>query len=526
MGSHGAYTPHPTQKFQVYGSMDGSGIEKIGAYWYVYLNHEYATRHEITLPSGEIFYGAPLSLYVFTEDWKIVGGKFLVSEKYSATTGSALVNHPFGGLCSATLVTNGFHGGSVFLTSEEGEGGYNSWAVYVETGKAYRLEGVGALHHENTVAASSYLPLNKHASQKTVLLTTDDSSDGSGEVYMYVGSQTAADPNGFADGTLYVLHVVGYDFETFTLNTVFTAEWVPIPRNISTSLDFQVLDTWGNTNQRSTNFRKIEDICEDPNNRETFYFAATGGNFATNSSLTLTTFQCAQGVAGVDGGCDNPFGKLYKLTISRVDPTLPPTLELVLEGGPTTGGGFDNVLVTRGGDIYIVEDPTPPSLNEIFKVQGRYAQVRKFNPTTKQIVPFMEMDYETINPSAPNYTEHMSHSGLIEFGSASNPVFLMAFQGPVFAAPPMNAGLLNIFAGQLALFVPLDAASVAPVNQPKDYGPIGTYQSTTSTTDTQGLVAALAVGWVVAFLLFVALVAFALMVFLGVVGPKPVQEVS
>lgn len=449
-----------------------------------------------------------------------------MAEKYSATTGNPLVNHPFGGLCSATLVTNGFHGGSVFLTSEEGEGGYHAWAVYVETGRAYRLEGCGALHHENTVAASSYLPLNNHPSKKTVLLTTDDSSDGSGEVYMYVGTQTAADPNGFADGTLYVLHVAGYDFETFTLNTVFTAEWVPIPRDVATSLDFQVLDTWGNTNQRSTNFRKIEDICEDPNNRETFYFAATGGNFATNSSLTLSTFQCAQGVAGIAGGCDNPLGKLYKLTISRVDPTLPPTLELVLEGSLANGGGFDNVLVTRGGDIYIVEDPTPPSLNEIFKVQNRYAQIRKFNPSTKEIVPFMEVDYATINPTAPPYTEHMSHSGLIEFGTASSPVFLIGFQGPVFAVPPMNSGLLNIFAGQLALFVPLDAASVAPVNQPKDFGSIGLYQSPPVASDTQGLVAALAVGWVIAFLLFVALVAFGLMVFLGVAGPKKVEEVS
>jgi hypothetical protein len=69
----------------------------------------------------------------------------------------------------------------------------------------------------------------------------------------------------------------------------------------------------------------------------------------------------------------------------------------------------------------------------------------------------------------------MSHSGIIEFGSVEKPIFLVAFQGPVYAVPPSNQGLLNIFVGQLALLVPLDTQSIAPGSQAKDFGPIGIY---------------------------------------------------
>lgn len=310
---------------------------------------------------------------------------------------------------------SGFVGGAYFISSEEGDGGYASWAVSVKDGVATRIEGCGALHHENTVVASNYLPLKNHPAKKTVFLTTDDSA--SGEVFLFTGDQTSSDPNGFSSGTLHVLRVESLSFEEMQIGTIYTGSWTPIPHDVAFGLGkdgYNALDAWVNEADRSTNFRKIEDINEDPNNPGTFYFAATGGPFPVNSSVVLTNAEC--GTRTLIGGCDNPFGKIYKLTISPNDPTSTATLELVLEGSFENGGGYDNLCITRDGEILILEDTTPTALSEIYKPNNRYPQVLNYGIQSKKVTPMFEVDYNSLEPNTAPYSEHMSHSGIVEFG--------------------------------------------------------------------------------------------------------------
>lgn len=524
-GSYGSYTPSATRKFQVFGSIDGMGVEVVGDYYYLYVNHEYLASHIIRIPGDDTpFTGAPMSLFMFNKNWEIVGGKYLVESQISGATGQA-ISQPFGGLCSATLIQkDNFEGGAVFLSSEEGDGGYESWAVYVETGQAVRLEGCGALHHENTIVASSYLPKKNHPSKKTVILTTDDSP--SGEVFMYVGDQTASDPNGFSMGTLYVLRVEPFSYELMDEGTVYTTSWTAIPRDVAIGMGvdgYNAIDAWVNDQNRSTNFRKIEDICEDPNESETFYFAATGGPFPIDSTLTLNTSQCALGQA-ITGGCDNPFSKIYRLKIDKTDPTAPGTIELVLTGSAVNGGGFDNVLVKRDGKILLLEDQTPISLEEVYKPNGRFGQVIEFDPVTKTVEPFMEVDYKSLQPNDLPYTQHCSHSGLIElfFTPQDAPMFINGLQGPIMNQEGDQPGLLKVFAGQIALYVPLDPNAVDPGQVPKSFGVIGedsvvcgVTPGSSEFTDRNALIVALSVGWAVAVVLFIALIIVGMMKMAG-----------
>ena len=98
--------------------------------------------------------------------------------------------------------------------------------------------------------------------------------------------------------------------------------------------------------------------------------------------MTLSNADCGRREL-IPGGCDNPFGKLYRLTIgthlcrSKInflgssDPTVGGTIEVILEGSVDNGGAYDNVLATKSGKIILLEDPTPTALSEIFQPASR-----------------------------------------------------------------------------------------------------------------------------------------------------------
>lgn len=515
VGKYGSYEPHPTLKYTVFGSMDGTGIDFVGDYIYVYVNHEYSTLHQTQLPgSSTVTLGARISLFMFTRDFRIVGGKDLVEEKRSASTGE-LLNVPFGGLCAAIFIPEGFDT-PIFLTSEEGDGAFSSYAVAVKTGVATRIEGCGAIHHENTVVASSYLPSKNHPAKKTILLTSDDSA--SGELFMFVGQQTAEDPNGFANGELYALKVDGFEHEFMEIDEVYPVSWTKIPHDIAHAVGptaYDALDAWVNTGNRTTNFRKIEDLNEDPNNPETFYFAATGGPFPVDTNLALNNSECAKKDL-IPGGCDNPFGKIYRLNISNTDP-FSGTIELVLEGSYENGGSYDNLCVTRNEHILILEDTTPTGLTEIFKPQNRYVQVLDFDVRAKTVRPIFEVDYDSLYPYDAPYIQHLSHSGIVEFGDVNNPMFMITLQSAAYDNPGDHPGGLKIFAGQLAIFAQRDYQSITRTNQLVSFGKIQPSVTTpssptitdgTSSADVIGLIIALVVGWFFVVVLAVVLVFF------------------
>lgn len=341
------------------------------------------------------------------------------------------------------------------------------------------------------------------------MLTTDDSA--SGEVFLYTGDQTDSDPNGFSSGTLHVLRVGDFEWEGMVKGQVYQATWTAIPNDIAFAIGkdaYNALDAWVNTDNRSTNFRKIEDCNEDPNAPGTFYFAATGGPFTTNGS-TIPNSECA---LKTEGGCDNPFGKIYRITINPTNPSGTCEIELLLEGNPTDGGAYDNLCPTRDGKILILEDPTPTVTSEIYRPQERYARILEFNPATDTVTHLFEVDYATLYPTAEPFTKHLSHSGLVEFGDASNPMFMIGLQSVALTTPgdALSDAGLKIFSGQLAILVKKDPEVLSAENTLISYGAIQTPSQYYYSNDNGGLIAALVVGWVVAgvaLLLVIILVA-------------------
>jgi glycerophosphoryl diester phosphodiesterase len=171
----------------------------------------------------------------------------------------------FNRFCSGYLAENGFAGCPIWFAPEEGAANSLGWAVTPD-GVAHALEGLGRYSKENVVAASQYRADN---SDTTVLFSTEDFADG--EVYMFVGNQTADDPNGFKDGDLYVLKVAGAAFEGDIASST-TASWTKVDKSVALNADGNVLSAWVNAEGRSTNFQRLEDFAEDPNNPGTYYW--------------------------------------------------------------------------------------------------------------------------------------------------------------------------------------------------------------------------------------------------------------
>jgi len=119
----------------------------------------------------------------------------------------------------------------------------------------------------------------------------------------------------------------------------------------------------------STNFRRPEDIHEDPNNPGEFYLVTTGRP-ERNGSLTED--------AETPEEADNPYGKLHRLILNPEDPTGDATFEFLLEGGPETGISYDNMVVDSNGNVLMQEDETGFG-GDILNAEGRYGSVVSYN---------------------------------------------------------------------------------------------------------------------------------------------------
>jgi len=250
-------------------------------------------------------------------------------------------------------------------------------------GDGIALDGLGVYAKEQVYSPEEWRSTN---SDYTVLLSTEDF--GNGELYMYVGEQTEENPNGFTDNPeefdLYVLKVVDpetgevYGYETMPEDTNLIGKWTPVPHEIvlpaegETGYDTQEkLSNWvdavdENGQFRSTNFRRFEDVHEDPNNPNTFYIVSTGRDDIPEGSDQP----------------DNPFGKLYRFTL-EVDPeTGTPIAEMdfefLLEGGEETGVSYDNMVVDSNGNVLLQEDSTAGG-EDVMNAQQRNGLVISYN---------------------------------------------------------------------------------------------------------------------------------------------------
>jgi Domain of unknown function (DUF4114) len=437
-GTFGNYTASATKTYAFAGIPDGLGHTEIDGKHYVWVNHEFGntvTTDISSTVSGQIK-GARVSLFVFDENWNAIGGRNLIqtvqadgktynldttSGDYKAGDGTILnaaTGTNLNRFCSGYLAENGFTNGPIWFAPEESGDNSRGWAVTPD-GTAIALDGLGKYSKEQVVAASQYRAGN--ASGKTVLISTEDNGDG--EIYMYLGNQSADDPNGLtasADGSdfqLYVLRVKDaqgnvYTNETMPENVKLTAEWVLVPddKALGSGSD---LSTWVNGNDsnvlRSTNFRRPEDIHEDPNNPGTFYTVMTG----TNDKPTGATEP------------DNTYGTLYRFKLNSTDPTGQMEFEFLMKGGENTGVSFDNMTVDSNGNVLIQEDRTAGG-ETLLANQQRQGRVLSYNIADNEgkagndnIQFLFELNQAAIDPTVATDYGNWESSGIVEIQSAS-----------------------------------------------------------------------------------------------------------
>lgn len=458
VGTGFSLTPDTSTKYAFAGIPDGLGLFETEDSYFVFVNHELSTSNTSFLNSTDPdqIKGARVSLYQFDKNWNVIGGKNLIETVVDEATGITYELDTTTGLytssdgktfsldrfCSAYLAEYGFEGGPVYFGPEETDGG-RAWAITTD-GVAASIDGLGRYAYENIVAASQYRADN---SDKTVLIATED--EGDGEVYMWVGNQTADDPNGFDidNGDLYILKVNGFEWETIPESEPAIATWVKVPKDIVLKdTDGSLLSAFANAAGNSTNFRRPEDIHEDPNNPGTFYFVTTGRNEKLGS-LTER--------AATPAEADNPYGKLYRFTLNPNDPTGAMNLEMVLEGGPGRGISYDNMVVDRNGKVLIQEDVATSFAADVMLAEGRdNAYIMEYDIATDTVRPLFQAD-ESItsrNTASPGQWET---SGIIEVpgGSSGRSAYLFDVQAHSILDSRYVQG------GQLLLAVPVAANS-------------------------------------------------------------------
>ena len=480
-GDFGNFTTSNTQTYAMAGIPDGLGYVEINGIKYVFMNHELSggtlevdaagqrvdpgvtTDIQTSQGQGEIR-GARVSLWAFDENWNAIGGKNLIEDvlvdgvtyslntttgNYQDASGNVLTwfNHEnFTRFCSGYLAAQGFvdaQGNAIpiwFAPQERSDG---VGTPVQANGLATPVKGLGTLSKENVVAASQYRAAN---SEYTVLLATEDR--GNGELYLYVGRQTPDNPNGFwssvADGAnfeLYVLQVVDaagnvYGYETMPENVKLQTRWTLVPDAIAVNPNPEPLSNFadaGPANQilgnfNSTNFRRLEDIHEDPNKPGTFYFVTTG----RNDEVPVDTYSQPNPLAGLDTPAqgpttkrDNALGKLHRLNVS-IDANgvpQPGTFETLLEGGRNKGVSYDNIVVDTNGNVIIQEDETADG-DVIMDAENRDGSILKYNIAANEGVvgnDRVEFIFE-LNQAAEGQqfvggTGDWESSGVVEVGS-------------------------------------------------------------------------------------------------------------
>jgi Ca2+-binding RTX toxin-like protein len=415
------------KKFALAGIPDGMGYTKVGDKYYVFVNHELANTavSKFNSTDAEQIKGARVSLLVFDKDWKAIGGKNLIDQAVDSSgtfkldpvsgnykNGDQTFN--FNRFCSAYLADKGFVGkdgkpSPIFFTAEEGGDNSRGWAITPD-GTAQALEGLGRYSKENVWAASQYRAGNP--TKKTVLLSTEDTADG--EVYMYVGKQTAEDPNGLKNGDLYVMRVKDADYEgkITSENKPTTATWTKVDKNALFGADGQpladgkALSDFVNKGATSTNFQRLEDIAEDPNKPGSFYFATTGTKKPAGKpgDPDVATPDLAE----------NPYGRLYRFSLDPTDPTKEvKNFELLLQGGPGKGVSYDNLTVDKNGKVILQEDQTAFG-GDVMKAENRDGRILSYDTKTKEVKFLQELD-ETLRGTLQDEGSGIwESSGIIE----------------------------------------------------------------------------------------------------------------
>jgi hypothetical protein len=176
--------------------------------------------------------------------------------------------------------------------------------IAVVNGVAYALPEMGHFQKENAIV------LPNGDAGKTYLMLPEDRGTLDSQLYMYVGTKVADDPNpiirnGLVNGDLYVFRAVNPQVHGETEfgigDGTLQGEWVKIPKDIALA-DAAVLEAYvQQPDINAFDFVRVEDGVASRTEPGVFYFTATGNGTAQTSP--------------------NPWGRVYELRFD--DPRQP-----------------------------------------------------------------------------------------------------------------------------------------------------------------------------------------------------------
>jgi hypothetical protein len=345
--------------------------------------------HELTRTSGVVrahgARGAFVSKWTIKKgSMEVVRGEDLV-EEIGVWTGSAWdYSTPIAAdrWCSADLPAlgafwnastgRGFDG-RLFMNGEESGAEGQAFAHGMD-GRSWRLPWLGRFSWENCVA-------HPDTGDTTIVVGLDDSGDG--QIYVYVGTKnttgTAVDKAGLTNGTLYGIKVTGFAFED-------AASGIPSGTAFTTHSFGSVLSTTGASLQTTsrangvTEFQRPEDGAWDPVNPDDFYFVTTA-SFTGNS-------------------------RLWRLRFSDpAQPWLGGTIDMLLDGSEGQKM-FDNLCMTRRGQLFLQEDPGG---------QNHLAKLWRYDVESDALVEVAHLTADRFAPDADDFlTIDEESSGIID----------------------------------------------------------------------------------------------------------------
>ncbi|MEJ7576284.1 MAG: alkaline phosphatase PhoX [Pyrinomonadaceae bacterium] len=338
-------------------------------------------------------------LNINKSDLRVLGGEDLIKRVAPFNTTTNSFDTPRTGvmlrrLCSADLppvsaffnaATGRGFDGRIFMNGEEIGAEGKAYGNLLD-GTIYELPRLGKFSWENLVA-------NPATGDKTVVVGTDDSTPG--QVYIYVGDKTntgnEVERAGLNNGNLYGIRVTGVLDEP-------RATGIPSGTTFDLFNHGDVTNTTGAQLQAAseannvTEFLRPEDGAWDPKNSNHFYFVTTD-RFDTIKNPGTPANQIGR-------------SRLWRLRFNDAsNPTLGGQIDMLLDG-TEPHQMFDNMTVTRRGQIFLQEDPGN---------QDYLAKLWRYNIAGDNLNLIAQHDPDRFLPGAPNFlTRDEESSGIID----------------------------------------------------------------------------------------------------------------
>lgn len=417
--------------YRMVGIPDGMGAFDNGnGTFTVLMNHELGPTQGITRAHGST--GAFVSQWVIDKSsLQVLSGQDLVQTVFTGGQSGVYTQATtqFARLCSADLPAVsafynastglGYNGGRIFMNGEETGAEGRAFAHFASgalAGQSYELPYLGKFSWENSVARTA-------ASNKTVVIGTDDSTPG--QVYVYVGNKQTLQGTGAAGavtgtdalraagligGNLFGITVPGVAAESRSTGVGAVKNGPGVAFSLANLGDVSgktgaQLQT-DSTAAGVTEFLRPEDGAWDTQNPDRFYFVTTDRFDTEARPGTAPTKNTPASQSGRS--------RLWSMTFTFDGDGNPTggTLDMLLDG--TEGHQMlDNMTVDANGNVILQEDPGG---------QAYSARIWMYDPLTKKMYELASHDQDRFGndlgqlPTAP-YNNDEESSGVIDVTS-------------------------------------------------------------------------------------------------------------